>query len=278
MSQSLNIAAIQLSSVDQPDKNETLLLQALSYVPEDTDLVVTPENTLFFRLSTHSSWQSVPTLDSVLFRTLQQWCEQRNTTLLLTSPLKTSAGVNNATIAIRPQKAPEIVYRKIHLFDVDVEGENPVRESDLFVAGEKPAVIDVKGWKVGLSICYDLRFAELYSIYATQSVDLICVPSAFLVSTGEAHWGTLLRARAIESQAFIVAPAQVGPHIGVQQAVRETYGHSMIIDPWGRVLAQRTLESPSVVSGLLEKSMLDKVRRQIPMASHRRLSKSSSIS
>jgi predicted amidohydrolase len=190
---------------------------------------------------------------------------------MLTTPLKLGDKFSNSTVFLNPNVDPHVVYSKIHLFDVDVEGAPPVRESDHFVNGSGPALIDFRGWKLGLSICYDLRFPELYLNYA-QKADLILVPSAFLVPTGEAHWHVLLRARAIESQCYVAAPAQSGEHVSHLDSgqVRKTYGHSLIVDPWGRALEE-------MASGLdirtveLSRTPIEKARRQIPMKAHRRL-------
>ena len=129
-------------------------------------------------------------------------------------------------------------YEKIHLFDIELDGLSPVRETDLFKHGKFPSVFKVRGWEIGQAICYDLRFAELFLEYAKQGVDLVLVPAAFLVETGRAHWEVLLRARAIESQCYIVAAAQAGKHLGCQGGHRMTYGHSLAIDPWGTVIWQ----------------------------------------
>ena len=160
---------------------------------------------------------------------------------------------------------------KPYLFDVDVVGAPQARESAAFSYGAKAQVITLNGWKIGLSICYDLRFSELYSKYAQKNVDVILVPSAFLVPTGKAHWHSLLRARAIESQAFIVAAAQSGDHQNANAQHRYTYGHSLVVDPWGVVL--KDLETPGADLAVVEldSAQLKKVREQIPMAKHRRL-------
>ena len=134
--------------------------------------------------------------------------------------------------------------------------------------GSKTKIIELDGWKIGLSICYDLRFAELFLAYRQAGVDLILIPSAFTVPTGRAHWEILLRARAIESQCYVAAAAQAGDHEGA----RSTYGHSMIIGPWGQILSQRTTEDqPRILGVRLDRSEIEKVRQQIPMASHVRL-------
>ena len=133
------------------------------------------------------------------------------------------------------------VYRKIHLFDATV-GRVRMYESDYFLSGEKPEIAIVNGFKIGLSICYDLRFPELYRYYFDEKVDLLCIPSSFTYKTGKAHWETLCRARAIENQAYVLAPNQYG--IGSGKV--KTYGHSMIIDPWGGILADAKKAEESI--------------------------------
>jgi len=267
--QKLKIAVAQMTSTDQLDEN---LKKVAALFAEGSslgaDLVIFPENTLFFRVRSGSKVQGLEWGGPELAR-LQSLVEKSATALMLTTPLSDGAGkLKNSTLLFEAGRAPQLLYSKIHLFDVDVEGAPAVRESEVFAHGESPRVLDFRGWKIGLSICYDLRFAELYLNYA-QAVDLILVPSAFLVPTGEAHWHTLLRARAIEAQAYVAAPAQVGEHVSGDQ-IRCTYGHSLVVDPWGRVLAD--LKTGLGVATLeLSREAIEKARRQIPMKSHRRL-------
>jgi len=164
------------------------------------------------------------------------------------------------------------VYRKIHLFDVDVVGQKPVRESDVFARGTETSVFEIKGWKFGSSICYDVRFPELYLRYAREEVDAILVPAAFLTTTGRAHWEILLRARAIESQAYVLAAAQGGTHQGIKGGTRETHGHSMIVDPWGLIVEEiQDSSEVRVARATLKVDRIEAVRRQIPMKNHRTL-------
>ncbi len=149
-------------------------------------------------------------------------------------------------------------YDKMHLFDVDVSGES-YRESDVFRAGEEPDKVKVDDCLVGLSICYDIRFPELYRHYSAAGCDIITVPSAFTVPTGRAHWQTLLRARAIENQCYVLAAGQCGTHPGG----RRTWGHSMIVDPWGEVVAACGDEEGIIVADL-SREHLQTIRRQFP--------------
>lgn len=155
-------------------------------------------------------------------------------------------------------------YDKIHLFGFDNGGER-YDESRTIEAGTSPVALDTPFGRLGLSVCYDLRFPELYR--ALGSPDIIFVPSAFTATTGRAHWEILLRARAIENQCFVVAPAQGGEHPGG----RLTWGHTMIIDPWGDMLACRSEAGPGVVIADLDPARLDTVRRQLPALGHRTL-------
>jgi predicted amidohydrolase len=158
------------------------------------------------------------------------------------------------------------VYRKIHLFDVDLPGRVTVRESDSKLAGADVVCTETAVGAIGLSICYDLRFPELYRRLAFAGARILMVPSAFTFPTGEAHWEPLIRARAIENQAYVIAPAQFGPNIyGYSD-----YGNSMIVDPWGRVLA-RAADQEGVVIAPIDLEYQDRVRSELPALKHARL-------
>ena len=155
-------------------------------------------------------------------------------------------------------------YRKIHLFDVDL-GTESYRESDLERAGEHIVTVDVDGWVVGLSICFDLRFPELYRILALKGANLLVVPAAFTMMTGRDHWEPLLRARAIENQTYVLAANEYGTH----HEGKRTYGRSMVIDPWGTVVAQAH-DGEAIVLATIEASRVDDVRSSIPSLQNRR--------
>ncbi len=172
---------------------------------------------------------------------------------------------------ISPFAEPRIVYKKIHLFDITLEGQKPIRESDVFTNGEMSTVFEIDGIKFGSSICYDIRFAELYNLYAKQEVDVILIPAAFLVKTGKAHWDVLLRARAIENQSYVLAPAQTGKHQSTSsEQSRETYGHTTAVGPWGDVI-ECLSDGMDILFVNIDPENCRAVRRQIPMNSHRRL-------
>jgi predicted amidohydrolase len=158
-------------------------------------------------------------------------------------------------------------YDKIHLFRFEREGEHGRESYDegaSILAGCQPSGVDVAGLRLGLSVCYDLRFPELYRALMAPPCDLISVPSAFTYTTGRAHWETLLRARAIENQCYVIAPAQGGKH----ENGRRTWGHSMVVDPWGEVLAVRD-EGEGVVLAELDPARIAEVRAQLPALTHR---------
>jgi predicted amidohydrolase len=268
---SLRLALAQLTSTDNLEANlktvETLVAQALA---DQADVVVFPENSLYMRLNSKTGLETVDR-DHPALRTLSERIRGSKLNVLLTSATKNSKPkAKNTTWWLKPDGRIDETYSKIHMFDVDVPGAPPVRESDHFESGLAPHMIEINGWKIGLSICYDLRFAELYSHYA-QLADLILIPSAFLVPTGEAHWHTLLRARAIENQCYVAAPAQAGEHVSETGARRHTYGHSLVVDPWGRIVLDMEA-APGLQVVELKKELIETVRRQIPMSSHRRLS------
>jgi predicted amidohydrolase len=176
------------------------------------------------------------------------------------------AHVRNTSLAFSPQGECVARYDKVHLFKFD-NGREQYDESRVIEPGAAPQSFELPArdgqrWRVGLSVCYDLRFPELYRGLAA---DLLLVPSAFTHPTGEAHWELLLRARAVENLAYVCAPAQGGRH----ENGRRTWGHSMVVDPWGAVIAQRAEEGAGMVLATLEKDRLAQVRAQLPALDHR---------
>ncbi len=159
-------------------------------------------------------------------------------------------------------------YDKIHLFDVDVDdGVGQYRESASFEPGERPVCVDTPLGRLGLSVCYDLRFPELYRALADDGASLFSVPAAFTQVTGAAHWQVLLRARAIENQCHVIGAGQGGQH----GPARQTFGHSQIIDPWGTVLAERVPPGPGLVTALPDRAARDALQKRMPVRNHRRI-------
>jgi len=176
--------------------------------------------------------------------------------------------VCNSSLVFSPQGVCVARYDKIHLFRFD-NGVESYDESTVLVAGTQPTTFDLDSrdgqrWRIGLSVCYDLRFAELYRAYADAGAHLLLVPSAFTHTTGQAHWEVLLRARAIENLAFVAAAAQGGQH----DNARQTWGQAMLIDPWGQILAQRA-QGAGVVLAELDFALLTACRSRLPALEHR---------
>ncbi len=171
----------------------------------------------------------------------------------------------NTSLLFSPQGALLAKYRKIHLFDVDVTEGVTVLESESRAAGEQVVVAKTELCPMGLTICYDLRFPELFRNLVEKGAQIVFVPSAFTALTGKAHWEPLLLARAIENQVYIIAPGQVGKNPNSIP----THGHTMIVDPWGKILAQAS-DGPCMVTAEIDLDYLAKVRRELPALSHRR--------
>lgn len=274
----LRVAIFPMTSTDSVGVNVQNVLEFLHQLESPVDIVFLPENSLYFNFN-----KKLDPNDAIAgpdeLTPIMEWCQHQKTAVHFGGvPFKTLAGIANTSLFIDEQGHFKNIYSKIHLFDVDIDGRK-VRESESFVAGKEPAILDFKGWRLGLSICYDLRFSELFVHYHKMNVDAIVVPSSFLVETGRAHWNTLLRARAIETQSYVLAPAQVGIHTSHSNPLlphKTTWGESLAISPWGDVLAR----SPSFdeYAGSHEPLILDlrieplsKVRLQMPTLSHRKL-------
>jgi len=199
------------------------------------------------------------------------WARRHKAHILIGSLAERRGGeerVHNTSVLVSPDGEVEASYRKIHLFDVDLtsEGGGTYAESRSIAPGDEVTLASLSGCVMGLSICYDLRFPELYREMTKRGAQLFTVPSAFTVRTGRDHWETLLRARAIENLAFVVAPAQCGKH----SEARESYGRSMIIDPWGVVLAQLS-DHPGVAVAECDFEEQQRIRKALPALDNRRL-------
>ncbi len=171
--------------------------------------------------------------------------------------------VYNTSVLINPEGEIAAIYRKIHLFNLRLP-EKIIQESNYFLAGKKPVLGDIQGIKLGMAICYDLRFPELSRYYVKKGAKMLAYPSSFTTTTGKAHWETLLKARAIENQCFVLAPNQVG--VGANGV--PTYGHSMIIDPWGTLLCRGSEWNEEVVMADLDFSQCEEIRKKLPALKH----------
>lgn len=264
-------AAVQLTSTSEEDRNweeaRTLVRQAVS---RGARFVATPENTNF--LGPHEDKvRRAETLSGKTCARFAKLAGECQAFVLLGSFNERSDEpdrCHNTSVLFGPQGQQIAVYRKIHLFDVDLSEDVRFQESATVKPGGDVVVADTELGGVGLSICYDLRFAELYRELTRAGAKLVCVPSAFTWTTGKAHWELLLRARAVENQCYVLAAAQCGRHD--DHGLRRSWGHSAIIDPWGLVVAMAE-EQPGVVMAEIKPRKVDDVRRSMPVAEHRRL-------
>lgn len=205
-----------------------------------------------------------------VLRSCQAWARELGVELILGGyweQAEDDKRVYNTSVHLDAQGAFKTRYRKIHLFDVDLSDGTAVKESDTVRPGDVPVVTETAFGKLGLSICYDLRFPELYRALVSQGAIALAVPAAFTLHTGKDHWHVLLQARAIESQAYVLAAAQAGNHFDR----RVSYGHAMIVDPWGCVIAQCGGEGEGFALAALVPDEVQRVRRQLPSLTHRRL-------
>jgi predicted amidohydrolase len=209
------------------------------------------------------------TLEGPTLSQMSALAKELSITLLAGSMLEQGAPggrLYNTSVLFGPDGSRLAAYRKIHLFDVEIGDGASYRESAAVAPGAEVLVADTPVARLGLSVCYDLRFPELYRQLVNLGATLLTVPSAFTLTTGKDHWEVLLRARAIENQAYVLAPAQFGHH----SARRITYGHAMLVDPWGLVVA-RASEGEGLAMGALDLQLLNQIRKKLPALEHRRL-------
>ncbi len=174
--------------------------------------------------------------------------------------------VANRTYVLDADGAVRASYDKIHMFDVDLDGGESYRESSTFQPGDKAVLVETPYGRLGLSICYDLRFPHLYRTLAKAGADYLTIPAAFTRKTGQAHWHVLQRARAIETGCWVISPAQCGVHA----EGRETYGHALIIDPWGTVVAEAPAEEPAILYADIDPAACERARGMVPALTHDR--------
>jgi len=261
----VRVAAVQLNSTNDKARNVTAAERLVrDAAASGADLVALPEKWSLLA-SGEEMAAGAESLDGPTFGAARSWARELGIRLLAGSiPERGPNKAFNTSVLIGPDGSDLAVYRKIHLFDVEAGGVS-YRESDYEEAGSEIVIAEVDGVTAGLTVCYDLRFPELYRILAVRGARLITVPSAFTLATGRDHWEVLLRARAIENQVFVLAPNQVGdapPHYS-------SHGRSAIIDPWGVVLATAPDEE-CFIAAELDLAAQDRVRESLPSLANRR--------
>ncbi|TVR97821.1 MAG: carbon-nitrogen hydrolase family protein [Rhodospirillales bacterium] len=236
------------------------------------DLILLPENAAMLEpVPALVRQKAQPESDHPALAALRELARETGAWILIGSlAVRLQGGNDGGTVANRcllVDAAGEVVarYDKIHLFDVDLNAAEVYRESATIAAGDRAVIADTPWARLGLSVCYDLRFPGLYRALAQAGADVLVVPAAFTRTTGRAHWHVLLRARAIETGCYVLAPAQCGIHA----EGRETYGHSLIVDPWGTVLADGG-EAPGIIAAGIDPEAVADARRRIPSLTHDR--------
>ena len=268
MADRLRVACVQLNSgavkADNLEKAERLVARAAA---SGADLVLLPEkwNAIGSADTLRANAEALAGGESVA--AMSSWARGHGITLVGGSITELRDGrekLSNTCAVFDPEGEIVAVYRKIHMFDVEVGG-HVYRESEAEEPGEETFVCEAEGWRLGLSVCYDLRFPELYRILALGGAELVTVPAAFTLYTGKDHWELLVRARAVENQCYVVAANEWGMHEGG----KASYGRSLIVDPWGIVLAQAPDED-TVIAAEVDRARIQRIRRELPSLANRR--------
>ncbi|WP_440995958.1 carbon-nitrogen hydrolase family protein [Arhodomonas sp. SL1] len=263
------VAVIEMTSGDQVSANLDFAADAVrAAAAEGAALVVLPENFAFLAADPRAKF-AVAEADGE--GPIQRWLAQtaaRHGVWLVggTIPLWAQGGdkVHAASLVFDGAGARRGRYDKIHLFDAEVAAGEGYRESDTFAPGQAVAVVDTPIGRLGLAVCYDIRFPELFRALADKGCVAVALPSAFTVPTGRAHWEVLVRARAIENGLWLLAPGQVGEHPGG----RRTWGHSLIVDPWGTPVAEG--DGPGAWTAVVDAAAVAQARQRVPALQHRR--------
>lgn len=270
--ETLRVAAVQLQSQDDLAQNLEHCARLVALARRDgAALVLLPENFAYFGADERRSALAERLSDPAgpIQRALSEMAREAQVFLVAGGFPEASldpARPFNTALAFAPDGTVLASYRKIHLFDVALQDGTTLAESSTTTPGDSLVTFDIGRFRIGLSICYDLRFPELYRGLVSRGAHVLLVPAAFTQHTGKDHWHVLLRARAIESQCFVVAAAQWGKH----PRGRTTYGHSLVIDPWGTIIAEAS-DRVGVVTASLDLTYLAQVRAAVPCLDHRRI-------
>jgi deaminated glutathione amidase len=277
MSGAFKASCIQFTSARDYEPNIRVVSDLIRRARDGgADFILTPENTgLTEPIGKLRREKARDEADHPVLATLREVARETGVWLLIGSlaidlsrepgKLEGERRLANRSYLVDPAGAIIARYDKIHMFDVDLAGGESYRESNAFRPGDATVLVETPWGTLGMTVCYDLRFPHLYRALAQAGADFLAIPSAFTVPTGKAHWQVLLQARAIETGCFVFAPAQWGEHA----EGRRTYGHSLIVDPWGEVLADAA-EGVGVVSAHIEVAAVAKARRMVPSLQHDR--------
>ncbi|UVC17034.1 carbon-nitrogen hydrolase family protein [Mesorhizobium onobrychidis] len=257
-------AAIQMRSGTSPERNavdlERLVREAAG---QGATYIQSPEMTGALIRDSQARAASFTSEDKdIIVSTSRKLAKELGVFLHIgsTAILRADGKLANRALLFGPDGATLAIYDKIHMFDVDLDNGESWRESAAYEPGTEAVVTEIDGARLGFAVCYDLRFPQLFRAEALAGADLLSVPAAFTRQTGEAHWHVLLRARAIENGAYVVAAAQGGLH----EDGRETYGHSLIVDPWGRIVAEAAHDEPAVIIAEIDPAQSVAARKKIP--------------
>jgi deaminated glutathione amidase len=272
---------LQMNCVQDKEKNIEQARSILDrFLEPATDLIVFPENWTSLGGSRETKWQNAEVLPdtddpaatgSIAYEWLRGLAREHGCHVHGGSmPERVGERLFNTTIVFDPSGAEIARYRKIHLFDVVTPDGQVYGESQIIDAGDAVVTFKLGEFTAGCAICYDIRFPELFRALRDRGADLIFLPAAFTLLTGKDHWEPLIRARAIETQCWFGAPGTWGPHLDAAGATRHTYGHSLVCDPWGQVVACAS-DGVGAVSARLDIDAVARVREQIPIAHSRRL-------
>ncbi len=269
----MKVSLIQMNSTDDKAKNLASAVQLIdeAVAVDCPELVVLPELFTYLGGTTEGAMAAAEVFpDGEAYRLIQDKARQHNVYIHAGSLVEKEGDNYYNTTVVFDEKGNSVAsYRKIHLFDITTPDGLVFNESATYTAGSSTSTYDIKGNKAACSICYDVRFPELYIDLAKQGAKLIVIPAAFTLQTGKDHWEVLCRARAIESQCYVLAPNQYGQYI--EDAIpRANYGNSMIIDPWGAVLA-RAADKVGHICAELDFAYLDTIRAKLPSLQHRKL-------
>ena len=271
----MKLALLQVTSTADPYANAHMLCQGVAEAAgEGATFVATPEVSNLITPSRTEQAEAINSMESDPVLSALQEAAQRHDVEILVGSLALRSDTDdpryvNRSVMIGADGQIRAQYDKIHLFDVELSAQERFEESSAYQPGTEACVARTRLGLLGMSVCYDLRFAALYRALAHSGAQILSVPAAFAMATGRAHWDVLLRARAIETGCYVIAPAQCGVHPSRCGRVRHSFGHSMIVNPWGEVVGQAQ-DSPEIIYGEIDIDQVNAARRRVPSLEHDR--------